>query len=106
MLKANGYNVHAFSKPELAIDHLKNDCIECNIVISDLRMPSMSGFELVMNLKHLRPFMKIILMTAFKTTKEEVQLILPSVQVDAFLNKPFRSNDLMQAIANCTVEKP
>jgi DNA-binding NtrC family response regulator len=105
ILKANGYNIHPFNKPELAIDHIKNDCMECSIVISDVRMPSMSGFELVMNLKHLRPFMKIILMTAFKTTREGVQLVLPSVRLDAFLNKPFRSKDLMRAIAVCTAKR-
>jgi two-component system sensor histidine kinase/response regulator len=105
ILRANGYDVHAFDNPQLAIDHIKNDCIERNIVISDVRMPAMSCFELVMNLKHLRPFMKIILMTAFKTTKEELQIILPSVRIDAFLNKPFVSKDLMHVLASCTAER-
>jgi DNA-binding NtrC family response regulator len=50
ILRANGYNVHAFDNPQLAIDRIKNDCIECNIVISDVRTPALSGFELVMNL--------------------------------------------------------
>jgi DNA-binding NtrC family response regulator len=105
MLKVNGYNVHDFDDPKMALHHIKNDCTECNIVISDIRMPSMSGFELVMNLKDLRPKMKVVLMTAFNTTKEEVQLVLPSVKVDAFLNKPFGSKDLMEALGSCTVER-
>lgn len=101
VLIQNGLKVHGFSNPELAIQHFKDDCIECNIVISDLRMPSMSGFELVMALKRLRPEVKIVLMTAFKTSREEVQLVLPNIQIDAFLNKPFRSIDLIQALAQC-----
>jgi DNA-binding NtrC family response regulator len=101
ILTGNGVKVHTFNDPELAIQHFKDDCTECNIVISDLRMPSMSGFELVMALKRLRPEVKIILMTAFRTNREEVQLILPNIQIDGFLNKPFRSRDLMQALADC-----
>ena len=101
VLSGNGLKVHPFSNPELAIQHFKDDCTECKIAISDLRMPSMSGFELVMALKRLRPEVKIILMTAFRTNREEVQLILPNIQIDAFLNKPFRSMDLMQALADC-----
>jgi response regulator RpfG family c-di-GMP phosphodiesterase len=75
---------------------------ECSIIISDIRMPTMSGFELVGYLKEARPEMRVILMTAFKISKEEAQIVLPSTSVDAFINKPFRSADLMEAIKEIT----
>ena len=61
-------------------------------------MSGMSGFELVRRVKELRPEMKVILMTAFKIDMKEAQIVLPSTKVDAFLNKPFRSKELIEAV--------
>ena len=78
--------------------------MDCKLVLSDIRMPSISGFELVRRVKHLRPEMKIILMTVFKINQSEAQIVLPSTKVDAFLNKPFRSQDLIEAVKQvCSV---
>jgi CheY-like chemotaxis protein len=99
MLENRGYKVHAFTDPIKALDHVKVDsCKECSVVVSDIRMPGMSGFELVRYLKEARPEMKVILITAFKINKEEVQKVLPSTPVDGFVTKPFRSADLIEAV--------
>jgi two-component system response regulator ChvI len=101
MLQQNGYSVHPFNDPLKALDHVKKDgCKDCSIVISDIRMPGMSGFELVRSVKELRPEIKIILMTAFQINKEEAQMVLPSTPVDDFINKPFKTAELMKAIKN------
>ena len=98
MLEGHGYSVHPFTRPETALDHVKNGCKDCSIVISDIRMPDMTGFELVRHVKGLRPEMKVILMTAFEISKQEAQLKLPSTPVDAFINKPFKTLELVTAI--------
>jgi len=103
MLETSGYKVHAFSSPVEALDHVKNGCKDCAIVVSDIRMSEMSGFELVRYIKELRHEMKIILMTAFKINKEEAQIVLPSTPIDAFVKKPFRSTELVDAIHSCAV---
>jgi CheY-like chemotaxis protein len=103
LLERSGYSVHSFANPQRALEHIKVErCKDCSIVISDLRMPEMTGFELVQYLKDLRPEMKVILMTAFNIKKEDVQLLLPSTPVDAFVNKPFKTIDLINAIDQCT----
>jgi CheY-like chemotaxis protein len=99
MLENAGNTVHGFSSPEQALAHVRDEgCRECTIVVSDIRMPGMSGFELVRQLKELHPTIKVILMTAFKTNKEEAQIVLPSTKVEAFINKPFKTSDLLEAI--------
>jgi CheY-like chemotaxis protein len=45
--------------------------------------------------------MKVVLMTAFEINKEEAQMVLPSTPIDAFVSKPFRTADLIQAIREC-----
>jgi CheY-like chemotaxis protein len=99
MLEINGYSVHAFDNPIKGLEHVENeDCKECSIVVSDVRMPGMTGLELVMRLKKIRPEMRIVLMTAFKIHRHDLQNIIPSTEVDAFLGKPFRIADLIEAI--------
>ena len=70
-----------------------------NAMLSDIRMPGKTGFELVRQLQELRPEMKIVLMTAFKINKSEAQLVLPSTKVDAFIGKPFNIRELQEAMS-------
>ena len=102
MLNQNGYTVHAFESPAKALIHVKdNACKDCSIVISDIRMPGMSGFDLVRQIKEQSPEIRIILMTAFNINKEEAQIISLSTKINAFLNKPFATAQLMQALKEC-----
>ena len=78
---------------------------ECSIIVSDVRMPGMTGLELVMRLKKIRPEMRIVLMTAFKIHRHDLQNIIPSTEVDAFLGKPFRSAELIEAIKHCATNR-
>ena len=103
-LENEGYRVHAFSSPELALRHIQEGCSECTFVVSDIRMPGMSGFELVRRLKDLRPEMKAILMSSFVIHKGEFEKVMPSLAVDEFIMKPFTKDDLVQAIKKCTSE--
>jgi DNA-binding NtrC family response regulator len=89
-LTKNGYNVHAFSDPKMAYEHIKYAPEEFAVLLSDIRMPGMSGFELARNVKALNSKIKIIFMTAFDFTMSELQDILPSVEIAGVLEKPFR----------------
>lgn len=44
-LQKQGYDVFIFTDPFLALVHFKINHKICNLVISDLRMPGMNGFE-------------------------------------------------------------
>ena len=100
-LESHGYNVHAFAGPDLALKHFKQ-CTECQLVVSDIKMPGMSGFELARRLKELRPEIKIILSSSFVIHKEEFRKVMPSLDVDEFVSKPFTKAELIEAIKNVT----
>jgi DNA-binding NtrC family response regulator len=98
MLKRNGYQVHAYDHPQKALEHLAS-CKECNIVISDIKMPNMTGIELAKYVKDDFPRMKFVLMSSMPVRKAEWRTILPfSQNVDDFISKPFSIEELIDII--------
>ncbi len=73
---------------------------DLDIIISDVMMPAMDGYELTQSIKHDEQFshLPIILLTA-KTQNEDQQEAL-KVGADDYITKPFRLKDLQLRIDN------
>jgi two-component SAPR family response regulator len=69
------------------------------MVLSDIRMPGMNGYEFLKQVKNINPQVKVIFMTAFDIDDKEFYNVLPSIKVDAFLQKPFSIQQLNDVIA-------
>jgi CheY-like chemotaxis protein len=65
-----------------------------DLVLTDIRMPRMNGFELYRKIKEKNPSMKIVFITAFEINKEEFSKVLPSIDVKDFIIKPFSMTNL------------
>jgi CheY-like chemotaxis protein len=70
-LEDDGYEVYGFTHPVAALEHLKDNPEYYSVLISDIRMPGMSGFELARTVRSLNSKIKIILMTAFEVNMSE-----------------------------------
>jgi FixJ family two-component response regulator len=44
-LQHAGFKVYAFADPLEALHHLQNSCKECLLLVSDVRMPALAGFQ-------------------------------------------------------------
>ncbi len=70
-----------------------------DLVISDVQMPGMSGFELVRQLNDQMPAIACILMSGHAfATPETSREQLEGLRVAAILKKPFQIGGLMQAV--------
>src|ERR687888_2403441 len=91
----NAFTVETFSSGESALQafgsHPEN---YYDLVITDIRMPKMNGFELYRRIKEKNPSMKIAFITAFEINKEEFNKVLPSIDVKDFIIKPISMSDL------------
>ena len=65
-----------------------------DLVLTDIRMPRMNGFELYRKIKEKYPSMKIVFITAFEINKEEFSKVLPSIEVKDFIIKPISMTNL------------
>ena len=65
-LSNNGYQVNAFESGSVALATFKRTDPEerPSLIITDVRMPGINGFELLKQIKHISPQTPIIVMTA------------------------------------------
>ena len=65
-LQRNGFkNVSVFTESSLALKDVRESHNHNSLVISDIRMPGMDGFEFANYINEIKPGIKVILMTAF-----------------------------------------
>jgi YesN/AraC family two-component response regulator len=95
----NDFIVDTFSKADEAIENFQNHPPNYyDLVITDIRMPKVNGFELYRRIKETNPNMKIAFITAFEINKEEFSKVIPSVNVTHFISKPVSISKLREKI--------
>jgi DNA-binding NtrC family response regulator len=83
-----GYSTYGFVNPSAALEHFRQNPKAYQIVVTDIRMPGMNGFQLSRQIRSLNPDIKIILMTSFEVNPDELQKVMPSLQIDGLIKKP------------------
>jgi DNA-binding NtrC family response regulator len=104
-LVRNGFSVEAFTNPQEALQSFKSDAESYCLVLSDIRMPSLSGIQLSKKVKEVNPDVKVVLMTAFEIRDSEFSKVFPSTQVDGFVQKPIGIKDLTDKILSLIGDK-
>ena len=97
-LQADGFRVYGFVDPLQALEYFQKYSDDIDLVLSDIRMRKMNGYELVKKIKAIRPETKVMFMTALETDLPELYKILPSVKIDGFISKPGRLENLVNII--------
>jgi two-component system response regulator (stage 0 sporulation protein F) len=98
--RIKGISIFAFTNPLMALEHFTINKEQYVLVISDLRMPSLNGLELVKKIKDLNPLSRTILMTAFEIDDKLFQEYSKKEIINAFLQKPIRIDDLFVVVNN------
>lgn len=93
-LQLNGYKVIQAEDGQQALLKLQNHKID--LVLSDVQMQPMDGFELLHNLKQKNAQMPVIMMTAYGTIEKAVQAIRDGAT--DYLVKPFESDELIRLL--------
>jgi DNA-binding NtrC family response regulator len=97
-LERLGFRVFALTDPLLALEHFQINSDQYGLVISDLRMPGMNGYELIKNIKKIKPEVIVFLMTAFEINNIEFRRVLQSVNIDEFIQKPISFKELIRIV--------
>jgi DNA-binding NtrC family response regulator len=98
----DGVQVFAFTDGLLALEHFKANHQNYLVIISDYRMPSMTGMELLSKVKDVNPAVTRIMMSAFEIQDELYQ---EYKCVDKFLQKPISMVTLIDEVRVLTNTK-
>ena len=95
----NRFQVEIFIDAESALTSLKENSNDYyDLVLTDIRMPKINGFELYRRIKESNPSMKIVFITAFEINKEEFSKVIPSLDVVDFISKPVSMSTLISKL--------
>jgi DNA-binding NtrC family response regulator len=97
-LQKKRFLVSAFTNPEEALQNFQSNSEDYCLMLSDIRMPGISGIKLARKVKEINPNVKVILMTSFEIKDNEFSKVFPSTHVDGFVQKPIVINDLANKI--------
>ena len=98
-LLRKGFLVDAFTNPEKALYGFKSNAKAYCLVLSDIRMPYLSGIQLARKVKDINSGVKVVLMTSFEIRDNEFSKVFPSLHIDGFVQKPIGISALINKIS-------
>ncbi len=90
LLTPEGYEIITVDKAEKALNIVKES--DLDLVITDMKMPGMSGMELLEACKRIHPELPVIMMTAYGTIEMAVEAM--KKQAYDYITKPFQNEEL------------
>lgn len=94
LMQTAGYDAETVANGKGAIEKLEKEAFD--LVISDIRMDTVSGIDVLASSRKLHPSMPFVLLTAYASdnTRREAQ----KLGVYAYLTKPFRMSVLLSTV--------
>ncbi len=94
-LRRVGYDVAEADSGEAALELVRGDDV-LDILISDVRMPGMDGYELLKQVRIARPELSVIMVTAYADVDGAVRALKDGA--DDYLNKPVNIVELRRRV--------
>ena len=97
-LQLQGFKVDVFNEPLKALSNYSVGTY--NLLILDVKMPKMSGFELYRVIRKLDKGIIVCFWTAFEVCYEELRRMFPAMDERYFIRKPISMDELIDRIQN------
>ncbi|MDQ3869247.1 MAG: response regulator [Thermoproteota archaeon] len=99
VLEQNGFKVDPFNDPLLALENFKAGLYD--LLILDIKMPKMNGFELYKQIKKVDNKVKTMFLTALTELQEYEEFrkeVSPKLGERYFVPKPIENEDLIKRV--------
>ena len=107
ILEGNGFQVDTFNDPITALKSYTSNFYD--LVILDIKMPKMDGFELYTKIRENDPKVKICFFTATLMFTEEIKKVLlalgETIDKNYFIQKPINTEDLIRRLTSVMDKK-
>lgn len=96
-LGEKGYEVETVNDSAVALEKMKKAFY--NVIITDLKMPHVSGIEVLRKIKEINPYIEVIIVTGYATIEAAVEAV--KIGAFDFICKPFDIGFFEACIARC-----
>jgi DNA-binding response OmpR family regulator len=97
-LEENGFSTDAFNDPHIALAKFKPAFYD--LLLLDVKMPAMNGFQLYQEIKKKDPEARVCFITAYEVFYDKLKDEYPKLDVGCFIKKPIETKDLVSKIRN------
>ncbi|ALI37200.1 C4-dicarboxylate transport transcriptional regulatory protein DctD [Candidatus Nitrosocosmicus oleophilus] len=98
-LELQRLKVVTFDDSSVALNELKVRYKKYSMILVDIRMPKVNGYQLINEIKRIDPSIKTILMSAYDVSDLEVHDNLnDGVKIDRIMHKPFSLIKLISTV--------
>lgn len=94
LLEKAGFSSKTVNHPEEALDFLKMNSYD--LLLSDVRMPDMNGFEVMDRAREIDPDLVVVIMTGYGTVETAIECLHRGA--DGLVLKPFSAMELINAV--------
>lgn len=96
ILEDEGYEVTTMNDPEMVMPYLEE--AEVDVVITDMKMPKITGGELLEQIKKSYPRLPVLIMTAQGSIESAVEVMRHGAF--NYITKPFANDELLLSVKN------
>lgn len=93
VLEAHGYNVLTAADGEQALEVYRQHHEAIHLVLSDLGLPKLSGYDVFQQLLHINPFVRFMLTSGYIDPDQKAEIL--AMGAKHVLQKPYTPNDLL-----------
>ena len=100
VLEENGFKVDSFTDPLSALENYKEEAAGMyDLLILDMKMPQMNGFELYRQIKKIDDKVKVCFLTAGEIDYEQFKgQLFPALDENCFIQKPIQNETLIKRL--------
>lgn len=99
VLEDNGFNVDSFNEPSTVIQNFRPGVYD--LLILDIKMPSINGFELYLRLREKDQHIKVCFLTALSELRDYEAYrkeVFPKLGERYFISKPITNEELIRRV--------
>lgn len=101
LLEGEGYEVVTAPDGITGIEQIKKDIYD--LIITDIKMPGHSGFDVLKEAKEISPETLVIMITAFGTTESAIEAM--KLGAYDYIHKPFKIDEIRLVVKNALEKK-
>ena len=98
-LEENGLKVNSFTDPLSALENYKEEAGMYDLLILDMKMPNMNGFELYRQIKKIDDKVKVCFLTAGEMDYEQFgKELFSALENNCYIQKPIENETLIKRL--------